>query len=484
MSISASLSNALSGLTAVSRIAETVSSNIANASTKGYGPREVVLASRSIDGRGAGVMVTGILRHSDPFLLADRRNADSQLAQISVKASFLSGIEEKIGYPDDPSSLTGRMSNLDAALIEASSRPDSEARLQSVLNAASALATHLNSASDTVQTERMRADQQIANSVQTINESLEQIAKLNAQIVRLDSSRQGGSNLFDQRQKLIDGIAELIPIRELPREKNAVALLTQGGTLLLDINPAEIGFTATGTIVPEMTLGGGSLSGLTINGKIVSTNPETGQIAGGRLAALFNLRDNEAPAVQAQLDAVARDLVERFESPAVDPTLTTGDPGLFTDDGFAFSVTDEIGLSGRIAINARVDPGAGGEVWRLRDGIGAVSQAMVGDSTLLNNLADALNSNRVALSGGFTLAQSALGLAGDLLSRISVASYRAENEQAYTRSQSETLIGLELQNGVDTDAELQNLLRVEQSFAANARVISTIDEMIQSILRI
>jgi flagellar hook-associated protein 1 FlgK len=484
MSISASLSNALSGLTAVGRIAETVSSNIANASTKGYAPREVVLTNRSVDGRGAGVIVAGINRHSDPVLLADRRDAGSLLAQITVKTDFLSSIEGKIGYPDDPYSLTGRMSHLDAALIEASSRPDSDPRLQSVFNAASALASHLNEASDAVQTERMRADQQIARSVEQLNTSLQQIAKLNAQIVRLDPIRQGGSDLFDQRQRLIDGISEIIPIRELPRQNNAIALMTQGGTLLLDLNPAKIEFSVTGTIVPEMSLAASSLSGLVINGKSISTEPSSTQITGGRLSALFNLRDEGAPAVQRQLDAVARDLIERFEDPTVDATLSTGDPGLFTDNGSALSITDELGLSGRITINPRVDPETGGALWRLRDGIGAITPGSVGDSALLNNLGQALNNSRVASSGGFTLAQSAMDLAGDLLSQISVSLHDTEIEQSYAISQSETLIGLELQNGVDTDVELQKLLMIEQSYAANARVISTIDEMIQSILRI
>ena len=39
MSISASLSSALSGLTAASRRAEVVASNVANAMTEGYGRR-------------------------------------------------------------------------------------------------------------------------------------------------------------------------------------------------------------------------------------------------------------------------------------------------------------------------------------------------------------------------------------------------------------------------------------------------------------
>ena len=51
MSISGSLSSALSGLTAASRAAEIVSSNIANAATPGYGRREV-LTSVEVDELG------------------------------------------------------------------------------------------------------------------------------------------------------------------------------------------------------------------------------------------------------------------------------------------------------------------------------------------------------------------------------------------------------------------------------------------------
>lgn len=46
------------------------------------------------------------------------------------------------------------------------------------------------------------------------------------------------------------------------------------------------------------------------------------------------------------------------------------------------------------------------------------------------------------------------------------------------------LVNLELENGVDTDAELQRLLLVEQAYGANARMIQTIDEMMQALLRI
>ncbi|MFV2002411.1 MAG: flagellar basal body rod C-terminal domain-containing protein, partial [Paracoccaceae bacterium] len=178
-----------------------------------------------------------------------------------------------------------------------------------------------------------------------------------------------------------------------------------------------------------------------------------------------------------------RDLVERFADPAVDATLGATDPGLFTDDGAAFSSVDEVGLSARLKINALVDPDAGGGLWRLRDGLGAAVPGSVGDATLLLSLADALSVARVPASGGFIgAARSAIGLASDLVSLVNADLNSFEADQSFALAQVDTLTAIELRSGVDTDYEMQQLLLIEQAFAANARVITTVDEMIKTLL--
>lgn len=79
MSIAGALSNALSGLTAASRSAEVVASNIANAATEGYAARTLVTSSRP--GTTGGVRIDGIARAVDPALLADRRLATAEQTQ-------------------------------------------------------------------------------------------------------------------------------------------------------------------------------------------------------------------------------------------------------------------------------------------------------------------------------------------------------------------------------------------------------------------
>lgn len=485
MSVSGSLSNALSGLTAAARAAQVVSANISNALTDGYGRRELQLSARSLAGAGGGVRIDGISRIVDQGVIDDRRLAAGAFENTSTLLNFLKLIEASIGSPELSQSLNGRIVAFESSLIEAASRPDSEPRLQSVLSAATDLAQHLGAISDEVQNLRMRADQAIATEVVSLNSDLQKVADLNTEIRLQRGAGRDASALMDQRQQIVDRISETIPVKAVDRDFDQIALFTPGGSILLDGKPAVLGFSQVGVIVPQMTLASGALSGLTVNGVAVSTDADPGPIAGGLLAAHFEVRDQLAVDAQIRLDAVARDLILRFQDPAVDPTLSAGDAGLFTDNGIAFAVAGEIGLSARLQINAAVDPAQGGEVWRLRAGIGAAAQGEVGNASGLQSLLDALTQKQVPVSGGFMgAARSLSGLSADFLSLIGSARQNAESDHSFTTSRAATLKALELEGGVDSDHELQQLLLVEQAYAANARVIQTVDEMIKTLLGI
>ena len=145
-------------------------------------------------------------------------------------------------------------------------------------------------------------------------------------------------------------------------------------------------------ITHAMTIGNGALSGLTQNG-VAAPMGSGGFFEGGRLSALFETRDVTVPSHNAQLDGLARDVIERFETAAVDPTLLPGDAGLFTDAGANFLVANELGLAGRISVNANADPNQGGASWRLRDGMNAAVQGDVGQNQILRNLETAFNAS-------------------------------------------------------------------------------------------
>ncbi|OSP54664.1 flagellar hook-associated protein FlgK [Pseudoruegeria sp. SK021] len=482
MTIAGAMSNALSGLTAVSRSASVISSNVSNALTDTYGRREVVLSSR-VTGAGGGVDVVTVRRVVDQIVLADRRAADADLGRASTQADSLTAILSLVGEPGSGQSLADRISDLESALVSAASRPDSETRLTQAFAALDGLATHIGGISNGIQVERSRADQGIATTVQDLNGWLSRIEDLNVKIQRQSIGSTPPNGLLDERQKLVDLVSEQVPVREIDRGNGVIALMTQGG-MLLDGPAPVLGFTATATITPYHSLSGGTLSGLTLDGQPVDMTRSPGPLSGGRLDGLFAVRDTVAPEIGQQLDAIARDLVERFETPGVDPTLLPGAAGLLTDGGSAFLVSNELGLASRLSVNTLVDPDAGGYVWRLRDGLGATAPGDEGQSAGLSRLSDALTMTRTPLSGGFMAsAHSAAGLSSNFQSNVGVTVDLMVGDATYARIRSDAMTERTLADGVDTDREMQKLLMIEQAYAANSRVIQAADAMLDTLMR-
>jgi flagellar hook-associated protein 1 FlgK len=481
MTISGALSNAMTGLRAAGRTSEIISANIANVMTPGYGVRDLSLASSQL----GGVAIDGVVRNVDQSLLADYRLAEAAFSNATDRTAFLNDLENVLGTPDEPNSLSARLSDFERNLISASSRPDAPERLQIAVDSARDLVALVNRASNDVQEARSNADRNIQLQVNKLNTSLENVKELNSQITRTVTTGGDPSALYDSRQAIVDEISAMVPVRQVPRENGQVALYSTGGAILLDGGVAEIEFTPVNQVTPFMTVEGGTLSGITINGYPVRTDSQRGALGGGSLGAQFEIRDELGTKAQSQLDAYARDLVERFQDPAVDITLAAGDPGIFTDPGIALDPINETGLAMRVSVNAAVDDRQGGDVWRLRDGLNAAGPGDVGDSRLLQSLSDALTDNRTPASGDFGAgAFSGANLLSTLTSQV--AAERAQSEQilSFTSSQFDELTQQILANGVDTDRELQRLLIVEQAYAANVRMIEAADEMMQTILRL
>lgn len=482
MSLSGALSNALSGLNASSRAAQVTASNLSNALTDGYGRREVSLSSTATYG---GVTINGIDRMVNSGVIGERRIAASDQANAGRIADYHTSLENLVGTPNDSFSLSAQIDDFEGSLIDAASRPDLDQRLNQVVIDAKDLTSSIERISDGIQTLRGNADTEIGTMVNDLNTALEQVSDLNAKISSSLVMGRDTSGLQDQRQILIDQISQIVPVKEVPRDYGAVALFTTGGSILLDGSPATVDFTTTNTITPYMTQDNGQLSGLQVNGRDIRTDANNGPLSGGDLAALFTVRDDLAEESQTQLDAIARDLVERFQDSGLDTTLAPGDAGLFTDGGGPFAAIDEVGLSGRLSVNAAVDPDTGGETWRIRDGIGAVTAGAVGNSGLIQDLQTALTQTRTPASGAFTGgAYSASDLNANFLAQIGSNRNTSDQILTFATTQYSQLEALVFEDGVNSDQEMQNLLLIEQSYSANARMIQVIDEMMQILMGI
>lgn len=488
MSLGSALWIASTGLSATARAADIVSGNVANALTPGYKRRDIILGAQSLGGVGAGVRVLGTSREFDPLLLGDRLLAQAAVGTAEARAGALERLETVIGDPTEAGSLSGRIVAFEARLVEASSRPDAEGRLAAVLGAATGLVETIGTIGSEIQAQRTVADDRIAQMVQRLNDGLARVASLNSQITRLGALARESSGLLEERQAIIDDLAELVPLRQLQRDGGQVALYSDGGLLLLDGRPRPFDFTSVGQVAPWMTADPGILSGLSREGEPVDVSGTGGMLGAGALQAQFALRDALLPGAQSALDALARDLVDRFSDPALDATLAPGDVGLFTDAGLPFDPSDpanEIGLAQRLRVNPAVDPAAGGALWRLRDGIGAAAPGDVGQSALLVALAERVQAPIAPASGPAAGQPRALAdHAALFLSGIATERQGIEGEAAFQNVRLEALRTQEGAEGVDTDDEMQKLLAIEQAYGANARVLQTVEELMDRLLGI
>ena len=459
MTISSAMSNALGGMTYNVRTAEVIASNVANASNDAYSKRE---------------FDNGLVKRiTNPVLLSDRRLSDAEVGLASGGLKGAQKIEQVFGTIEDAGSISSSLAAFDSALVLAASDPSSTLRLEAVVDAANDLTAVFNAKETELQDIRRQADSTIASQVEHLNAKLEEVANLNHSISVAKHGDVEVSGLRDQRQKALDEIAELVPIRTVARDRGELTVYTEGGAILVGDKAAVVGFDETPTIAAHMTQANGMLGGLTLNGRNVSLT-DSGPFAGGAIAAQFLLRDETVPEYQQSLDAAAQELALRFESGGPDGTIAAGAPGLFTDMGNV-TAPPSTGLAGRLQLNSAV---TAEDAWRIRDGIYAPANGEVGDPTVLNSMLSSLNGT----SGPQSVSGSLSDMVLDLENRAVSARVRFETQQSAATDRNISLREIELSEGVDTDQELQNLMLVERAYAANAQVLQTLDDLITRLL--
>ncbi|SHH64855.1 flagellar hook-associated protein FlgK [Marivita hallyeonensis] len=481
MSLSGALSNAMSGLTANARATIVVSSNIANALNETYGRREVVVATDGTSSWG-GVRIASIDRHSDPVLSHQARNAMASASAASIHAGFATKAEALIGSVDTPSSIAARLTDFEAALLSASSDPSSGTRLRTVGQKADALASSFRSASAGIQNLREQAEREIEAAVSDINASLLRLEELNDHIVGARHLGLDTLNQQDERDAVLDKLAAFFPLHVIARESGAVSIFTGQGRTLLDGKAVQLEFDRKPSVEPHMTMGNGLLSGIRIGDDWIDPG-NGGMLSGGALAAHFETRDMDAVRLQVQLDGIARDVVERFGPGGPDTTLSMGDSGVFTDAGNAFVAADEVGLAGRLELNSVLD-GTSPEIWRWRHGINALTPTDAGASDLLRALSQQLTNQALPNSAALEPSPKSFvdhihGLSADLASQR----VWATDASAFATDRLNGFENLQASDGVNTDEELQRLIELEKSYAANARVIRVVDDMLSELLK-
>ncbi len=329
MSLNMALQAGITGLLTSQKAVDTTANNIANVNTVGYTKKTHVQESIVVAGKGQGVKDLVNIRTVDESLQRDLFRESGINNTLSVLNNYSSRIQDLFGEPSDNNSLSHTLSTLQTSMETLATDPSNYTSQADYVNQLTAAFNQINSMADYIQNLRIEADREISQSVQEINTILNQIDKLNDDIMRTDVVGQFSSDdLKDQRDLLLSQLSEIMDVQYFTRDTGELVVTTTSGELLVDGYPNELSFTGSTHLSAWTTYDGGEIPGIYLNGIDITNDINSGQIKG-----LVEMRDNVIPDLQAQLDELTYQMTESlnqinnqgisFSSPASSMTGTT-----------------------------------------------------------------------------------------------------------------------------------------------------------------
>src|SRR5690606_9719647 len=131
------------------------------------------------------------------------------------------------------SNISGGLDNFYAALSEATSTPDSIALRQQILNEARNLAQRVNSLSNNIETQLNGLRGQREAIVAELNGLTDNLATLNKRITHVEASNGDAKALRDQRDKLVQDLAELADVRVMEAADGSFSVSLANGQPLV-----------------------------------------------------------------------------------------------------------------------------------------------------------------------------------------------------------------------------------------------------------
>lgn len=234
MSLTATLNNALSGLTMAQHALSLTAHNIVNANTEGYSRKQAAAETQVVANRGAGVRAGDVERVTDRFLAQEVRRQANTVGEIEILDRFHGMIQDFLGSPGENNDVATRIAGLGAALEALAANPETSALRIEVVNLANALGSQIDGFAQAIQRLRGDADQEIGLAAREINGELAEIARLNQEIVRLSHIDQSNPELLDKRDALVKSLSEKIDLSTYVTGDGALMVQTGDGTPLVD----------------------------------------------------------------------------------------------------------------------------------------------------------------------------------------------------------------------------------------------------------
>ncbi|QBJ62315.1 flagellar hook-associated protein FlgK [Pseudoalteromonas sp. DL-6] len=430
------LNNALSGLNAAN-IALTVSGqNVANAAVEGYSRQQAQFKTSNV--YLGGVEVASVDRVVDAFLNDDIWRTNSDTNFYENKQSYLGFIEQIIGT--DSLNLNNSLASLTDALNAAATKPDSQAFRQQFLSSAEGFMQDIAQINGALAGQATKLNAQMSNVALNVSSITKQIAEINSSIGLATANKQSTAELKDNRERLVNQLSGHIGVSIVERDNGFIDISTLSGA------PLVVGSKAASI----------SVNGTTVTSNFIGQEFTLDKNVGGQFGGLISVDNDVIKPTLATLNDLVADLADDMNG-----ALQSGFD-LNNDPGEALFTYNPLNPLGTIDLNPAITTDKLG----FKDS----STSGPGDNSNIANIVASM----AGKGDKFTL------LVGDLaitskqnLSSITTATNLSENAIAARDSYS----------GVNLDEEAANLMHFQQMYSANAKVISTADQMFKSLLQ-
>ncbi|MEW6413023.1 MAG: flagellar hook-associated protein FlgK [Candidatus Zixiibacteriota bacterium] len=430
----------------------TVGHNIANVDTPGYSRQRVNISAtyplQTTQGvLGTGVDVTDIKHIRDLFLGQQYRQENKSLGQWSYKEKIYSQIETMFNEPND-NTLSDR---LNAFWESWSALSTYEGTRENILAEAERLTNGFHELSSELTRLQESLDEDIVNVTEQVNMITTEIAMLNNQIKSQELGGTHANDLRDRRDLLLDELSTLIDVNSVEQANGDLTVYM--GSMSIVNGPESI---RVGTKL--VNIDGVPTHKLVWEGTSVELVNKNGQLKG-----LIDSRDKIVPKYMDELNTLARTIVEQVNAIHVTGYGANGSTGVNFFDPDCVEAHN-ICISAEILHDpSRIAASASGEEG---DQETAVAISKLRDTGVLEN-------------GTLSITEYYNSMVGALGVKSREAQSFASNFDLLTQQISNSRESVQ---GVSLDEEMTNMVKYQQAYEAAARVITAIDEALDTVI--
>lgn len=305
MSLTASMHTALNGLQTSQKAISIISENVNNVDTEGYARKKVSQQTIILPGGyTSGAKINTNLRQVDEQLRTQYRTESGTMQAHQVRSYYLDLIQAKMGTVASESSLSNRVAALQSAFESLGVDSDKLNSQQTAVTSLDTALSQMKALSDEIQSLRQETDNTITELCKDVTDILNQIDKLNDDIVRTEAvGNMTSDNYRDERDTLITQLSEIMDIQYYERSTGELVVLTTGGKPLVDKDAVTVYHTSAAQMGSLVNYSSGEITGL-----FAGTFDITNEVKSGELYGLIQLRDNELQNLQMEMDELGYQL--------------------------------------------------------------------------------------------------------------------------------------------------------------------------------